>query len=104
MIEEPTALMIADVVQGIALATAVIFQIVMVVWVVSKRTSWQYTILTGGFFLHITIFYIVDAFRIAPIPNVFFLFWSSLLRLHGVVVVAIMTWVVIELRRQWIRQ
>ena len=104
MIEERTALMIADVVQGIALATAVIFQIVMVVWVVSKRIKWQYTALPGGFLLHITIFYIVDAFRIAPIPNVFFLFWSSLLRLHGVVVVAIMTWVVIELRRQWIRQ
>lgn len=104
MFGELSALWVADIIQMFALIAAVGFQAFMLRGIVTRRINWQYTILPGGFLLHVTIFYIADAFRVHPVPSVFFLFWSSLLRFHGIVVVIIMSWIVFEFRKQWIHQ
>ena len=103
MIDDLTALQVADMTQAVALAIALVFQLVMVVGVIRYKVNWRYTILPGAFLLHVTIFYIADAVRVLPVPSAFFLFWSSLLRVHAIVVVVIMSCVLFEMRKQWIQ-
>ena len=90
---------IADVVQVTMLVIAIAVQLVMLACIMQKRVKWRYTILPGGFLMHIAVFYIADLLRTAPPPSIFFLLWSSLLRAHAVAVVVVLSWLLFDMLR-----